>query len=95
MRLPSRCFDVSTNSIVRVSGPVGGQNGPHAVDGAYLWTTADNHVLSKIDPASGKVVARWRQPATGLFDNPASLAYGDGSIWVADTSGNRVLRLKP
>jgi hypothetical protein len=49
----------------------------------------------KLDPATGKVVGTWRHPAKGLFDGPAPLTYGDGSIWVSDNPGKRVLRLRP
>jgi YVTN family beta-propeller protein len=88
-------LDPATNAVVRVPASAGGDNGPLATDGSYLWGTTVNGFLSKFDPASGKVVARWRQPAMGLFASAPSLAYGEGSIWVADNSGNRVLRLKP
>jgi streptogramin lyase len=51
--------------------------------------------LLKVDPATGKVVGRWWQPAEAIFGNPALVACGDGSIWVSDSPRNRVLRLAP
>ncbi len=90
-------LDPATNAIVgHVSGPAGGRDdGPLTDDGTYLWATTDTGLLTRVDPRVGKVTATWRQPARGLFDGPAALAFGDGSIWLADSPGNRVLRVQP
>jgi virginiamycin B lyase len=89
--------DPATNTIVaKLSYPGNAALvGPIAVDGSFLWATMAPGLLARFDPASGKVVGTWRHPAKGLFDNPAPVTYGDGSVWVTDNPGRRVLRLQP
>lgn len=89
--------DPATNTIAsRVPFPSSGAGvGPIATDDSFIWATMAPKLLVKLDPASGETVGTWRHPAKGLFDSPAPLTYGDGSIWVSDNPGRRVLRLKP
>jgi DNA-binding beta-propeller fold protein YncE len=64
-----------------------------SADGS-LWVTNDNHGsfgrLFRIDPKSRKVVAAVRIP-----NDPYSVVYAGGSIWVGESDSGRVVRVDP
>ena len=56
-----------------------------------LWNVSDTGELSKIDPATGEVVARLN---TGV-PIPCGLAAGGGSVWVTDCNSPTLVRIDP
>jgi DNA-binding SARP family transcriptional activator/ABC-type transport system substrate-binding protein/streptogramin lyase len=58
-------------------------------DGA-LWNLSGTGILSKIDPQTGKVVARANTAAV-----PCGLAAGEGALWVSDCSSPTVVQVDP
>jgi hypothetical protein len=65
-------------------------------DGGYVWLLtvvrpdAPAYVLSKLDPHSLRVLGQ-----RSLGRTIGSIAYGNGSVWVARSSPISVLRLDP
>ena len=61
-----------------------------------LWVTdgnvRQNHVLSVVNPATGRVVGQVELPSR-LVINPNDVAVGSGAVWVA--VGSRVYRVEP
>jgi DNA-binding SARP family transcriptional activator/ABC-type oligopeptide transport system substrate-binding subunit len=56
-----------------------------------LWSVSSEGVLTRIDPASGKVEA-----TVGLgIVKPGGIAFGAGSVWVTDAYGPTLLRVDP
>ena len=56
-----------------------------------LWLIADNEI-QRIDP----ITLKPREvESTGRRDQPASLAAGDGALWVVDFSNGKLTRLTP
>ena len=55
-----------------------------------LWSISSTGELSRIDPTTGKEVAR-----LGLGVTPSGLAVGGGSVWVTGRSSPTVLRIDP
>jgi streptogramin lyase len=63
-----------------------------AASNRALWV-AGFGAVSRLDPATGRVVARIRTPGTGDY---SSVAVGDASVWVtASDGGGRVYRIDP
>jgi streptogramin lyase len=64
------------------------------VAGGSLWVTNDNHGrfgrLFRIDPKSRKVVAAVRIP-----NDPYSVVYAAGSLWVGESDAGKVVRVNP
>jgi DNA-binding SARP family transcriptional activator/ABC-type transport system substrate-binding protein/streptogramin lyase len=58
-------------------------------DGA-LWSISSTGELSRVDPATGKEIAR-----LGLGVEPSGLAVGDGSVWVTGRTSPTLLRIDP
>ena len=58
-------------------------------DGA-LWSISSKGELTRLDPATGKEVAR-----LGLGVEPAGLAVGEGSVWVTGASSPTLYRIDP
>jgi len=58
-------------------------------DGA-LWSISSTGELSRIDPATGKEIAR-----LGLGITPSGLAVGGGSVWVTGRTSPTLLRIDP
>ncbi|HKB19942.1 MAG TPA: hypothetical protein VKC65_02935 [Gaiellaceae bacterium] len=56
-----------------------------------VWATSSDGSLSKIDPATNKVAARIAVGAGQL----GGVAFGDGSIWVANFGGGELDRVDP
>ena len=56
-----------------------------------LWNVSLHGELTKIDPTTGKVLARRN---TGV-PIPCGLAVGDGSVWVTDCTSPTLVRIDP
>jgi hypothetical protein len=54
-----------------------------------VWVATDAGSVDRIDPHSGRLVARLH-----ILGEPGQLGVGFGSVWVNDDYG-RVLRIKP
>jgi YVTN family beta-propeller protein len=62
-----------------------------AVGGGSLWVANhDERTVTRIDPASGKVVAQIPVPS-----EPHRVAYGAGAAWVGNWHDNSVSRIDP
>jgi streptogramin lyase len=65
-----------------------------AVAQGSLWITNDNHGrfgrLYRIDPTTRKVVSVVRVP-----NDPASVVFGSGSLWVGESDTGTVVRVNP
>jgi ABC-type transport system substrate-binding protein len=55
-----------------------------------LWNVSLKGILTKIDPATGKVLA-----TVNAVPLPCGLAVGEGSVWVTDCSSPTVVRVDP
>ncbi len=85
-------IDIKTNKVVASIpvGPVQGEGGIAASpDGVWLVTDAKG-VLSKIDPATNKVVAEVTVPA-----GSAGVTYGEGYVWVTSPMANMLTGVDP
>jgi DNA-binding SARP family transcriptional activator/ABC-type transport system substrate-binding protein/streptogramin lyase len=58
--------------------------------GGALWSVSSDGELTRLDPATGKVVAR-----LGLGVNPGGLAAGGRSVWVTDAHSPTLYRIDP
>lgn len=63
-----------------------------AYDGTHLYQIADN-LIRKIDPGSGRVLATIPAPS-GENDN-SGLAWAEGSLWVGQYSGRKIVQIDP
>jgi outer membrane protein assembly factor BamB len=77
---PVRLFPMAQGQIIAARGS--------------LWVTNDNHGrfgrLFRIDPKSRKLVAAVRIP-----NDPLSVVYAGGSIWVGESDSGKVVRVDP
>jgi YVTN family beta-propeller protein len=72
---------------VRFAGP---SRGSIAVGDGSVWVAFGDSSVSRIDPASRRVVA-----TTYAGDGPSAAAYGLGSLWIANTTDSSVTRINP
>jgi len=56
-----------------------------------LWSVSSEGELTRIDPASGEIVASIGLPA----DEPTGLAFGEGSVWVTARHSPTLYRIDP
>ncbi len=72
---------------VRIGNTV--PEGPAAVaaQGSAVWVAPSSGLLTRLDPASGRI-AQQLDPNAG----PTALALGDGALWMTDTNANNVTR---
>ena len=70
--------------------PVGGKVLAIAADDTAVWVLSDNRVLSRVDPATNKVVATVSLPDSEWPE--ANVAVGDGSVWVTVASPSTVVQ---
>ena len=65
-----------------------------AVAGGSLWVTNDNHGrygrLYQIDPKARQIVGTVRIP-----NDPSSVVFGNGSLWVGESDSRQVVRVNP
>jgi actin-like ATPase involved in cell morphogenesis len=62
-----------------------------AVGEGAVWVLADGGVLRRFDPSTLDEVG----DATPTTKDAQAIAVGGGGVWVADTSGHRILRIAP
>lgn len=62
-----------------------------AFDGRHLFQIAEDRI-QKIDPESGRVVSSIPAPGGG---GDSGLAWAEGSLWVGQYRGRRILRIDP
>jgi streptogramin lyase/predicted Ser/Thr protein kinase len=60
-------------------------------EGGVWATSSADGTLSKLDPASGEVIARTRRLGRGI----AGVAVGDGVVWVSSPGTGEVIRYEP
>lgn len=84
----------ATNHIVHripVGPPNGsGYDGTVTTGDGYVWTGNWNNTVSKVDPATNRVVAIYTLPG-----NPQNVTFADGSLWVDSYDASRVWRIAP
>jgi hypothetical protein len=61
-----------------------------AFDGTYLYQIANGRI-QKVDPSTGRVLSTI--PAPGL--DSSGLAWAEGSLWVGQHRGQKILRINP
>lgn len=85
-------IDPATNAIsVPVSVDHGAYDGGSAVNRAALWIgNFDTNLVSRLDPATLKVVA-----TIPVGANPDGITVTDGAVWVANHRGGTVTRIDP
>jgi YVTN family beta-propeller protein len=72
--------------------PVGGQPGSLVSAAGALWVAGTmGATVERIDPASAIVTWTTHLAETG----PVAMAYGDGGLWVADSTDDAILELGP
>ena len=69
---------------IRLPGGPGATAGPIAVGDGSVWVGVDPDQLLRLDPRTGRVLARIRVAV------PASIAYGDGALWLGGWDGSIV-----
>jgi YVTN family beta-propeller protein len=67
-----------------------GAHGSVAVGAGSVWVAFGDSSVSRIDPASRKVIA-----TTFAGNTPSAIAYGSRSVWVANARDSRVTRINP
>lgn len=61
-----------------------------------VWIAdADGHVVARVDPRSGRVLAEITWEAPGLGAAPVHMAEAGGALWVVDEEGLGVYRIDP
>ena len=69
---------------------------PIAVGGGSVWVGTNDQRLLRIDPSTNAVVSRTEVRLSPNTDHPAFfIAHAEGSLWLADGDGGRVLRVQP
>ena len=69
---------------------------PIAVGGGSVWVGTNDQRLLRIDPSTNAVVSRTEVRLSPNTDHPAFfVAYAEGSLWLADAEGGRILRIQP
>jgi YVTN family beta-propeller protein len=64
--------------------------GAVSAQGDSVWVAPSSGLLTRLDPASGRVVQQV-DPNAG----PTGIALGDGAVWVTDSEANNVTRVDP
>jgi len=72
--------------------PLGGarHTGSIAVGAGSVWVAFGDASVSRIDPKSRVVTA-----TTFAGNTPSAIAYGNGSVWIANEADSRVTRINP
>jgi virginiamycin B lyase len=81
-------IDTRTRTIVAtIQAGIPGTGGEMAYGGGFVWATVFDVPLTKIDPATDKVVKQWVGPGGD------SVRYGFGSIWLTDGKAGKLMRI--
>jgi virginiamycin B lyase len=71
--------DAKTRKLVAtVSAGLPGEGGDICYGGGFLWATLFGLPLTRVDPATNKVVRQWKGPGGD------SMRFGHGAIWLTD-----------
>jgi len=81
-------IDADTNRTVRIAARVRGEGGDLAVGGGFVWARGTDKLLTRIDPKSRKVVARY-----GPSSGSGAVIVGGGAVWISAHDVNTVWRL--
>jgi streptogramin lyase len=71
-----------------VAGEQPGEGGDIAVGGGFVWARVSDSLVAQIDPATGKVVARFGPPA-----GSGSVAADDHAVWITAHDVDAVWRI--
>lgn len=86
--------DPLTNKItsrIHIGSPEGtAPTGTVTTGGGYVWTGNWNNTVSKVDPATNRVVAIYTLPG-----NPQNVTFADGSLWVDSYDASKAWRIAP
>ena len=74
----------------RISQVVTGSPGEVAAQGDAVWVAPSSGLLTRLDPATGRVVQQV-DPNAG----PTGIDVADGAVWVTDSEANNVTRVDP
>lgn len=87
-------MDPDTDRVVArifVGPPNGsGYDGTVTTGDGHVWTGNWNNTVSKVDPATNRVVAIYTLP-----DNPQNVTFADGSLWGDSYDASKVWRIAP
>jgi YVTN family beta-propeller protein len=86
-------IDPQFNSVgppTRIPVVVPGDSGPVAVADGAVWVAPTSGLLTRLDPASGRIIRRVNTNVTA-----AAAAIGEGAVWVVDGDANTVTRVDP
>jgi len=83
--------DPGSDQVVATKGVTQGSAGGSATVGAgSVWVVYSNALIARVDPTAGRVLA------TGFAGTtPTAIAFGAGSVWVANSLDNTVSRILP
>ena len=82
--------DIKTNTVVAtIEAGIPGDGGEIAVGAGSVWATVLEFPLTRIDPATNKVVQQF------FGAGGDSVRVGFGSVWLSDIDGGKLLRLDP
>jgi virginiamycin B lyase len=84
----SRVDAMSGKLLATISAGIPGLGGEIAYGGGSVWATVFGYPITRIDPATNKVVQQW----TGKGGD--SIRYAHGSLWLTFLAGAKVWRLK-
>ena len=68
----------------------GSAGGSATVSAGSVWVVYSNALIARVDPTAGRVLATGFAGAT-----PTAIAFGAGSVWVANSLDNTVSRILP
>jgi virginiamycin B lyase len=83
----SRVDATSGKLIANIPAGIPGLGGEIAFGAGSVWATVFKFPISRIDPATNKVVRQWHGAGGD------SIRYGFGSLWLTSYSGEKVTRL--
>ena len=84
----SRVDDTTGKLLATIPAGIPGLGGEIAYGGGYVWATVFGYPITRIDPATNKVIRQW----TGQGGD--SIRYAHGSVWLTFLMGAKVWRLK-
>jgi DNA-binding beta-propeller fold protein YncE len=62
-----------------------------AVGERGVWVTSADRTVTRLDPATGEIMG----DPVDVGDEPASIAVGEGAVWVANGGDGTVTRIQP
>lgn len=72
-----------------IAAGIPGLGGDMAFGGGAVWATVIGTPITHIDPATNTVTGQWHGAGGD------SIRYGQGSLWLTDLKGGKVMRLPP